>query len=530
MSKNFVCDDSTIVKTNAGKLQGFMQNSTYIFQGIKYADAKRFQAPQPVKPWRGVKQATSYGFVAPLMSQETPNGEIMVPHRYWPMDENCQYLNIWTQSLDPAEKRPVMVWLHGGGFTSGSSIEQVAYDGESLSVNGNVVVVSLNHRLNILGYLDLSYYNDKYANSGNAGNADIVAALVWIHENIARFGGDPDNVTLFGQSGGGMKVWQLMQTPSADGLFHKAIIQSGLVDGFLEEESSPEISEALMAELKIDKKDVEKLETVPYQQLADAHNKIYPAFFAQQKYAGLNPSVNDFYLGDPRKVGFTAHAKTIPVLIGTTFAEMSFETDVRDKYSISEEKVRPMIEKRYGADISDQMISAFKQAYPGKALSDLLYVDALFRTPTIDFIKKKSEFAEAPTYAYLFAFDFPLEGGKAAWHCAEIPFVFHNTARVPVCNVSGVSDRLEKQMSWAWVEFAESGKPSSGGLPEWPACKPGDEATMIFDRICRLEHNFDHELIDLAWQRPPKVPFLHLENADNTPEQEDKGGEQIFLH
>ena len=164
-----------------------------------------------------------------MIDPETAVGEIMVPHRYWPKDENCQYLNIWTQSLDTEAKRPVMVWFHGGGFSAGSSIEQVSYDGENLSKFGNVVVVTVNHRLNILGYLDLSPYGvEKYWNSGNVGNADLVASLQWIHDNIAQFGGDPENVTIFGQSGGGAKVTSLMNTPAADGLFQKGIVMSGI--------------------------------------------------------------------------------------------------------------------------------------------------------------------------------------------------------------------------------------------------------------------------------------------------------------
>ena len=211
MARQFLCSEATTVATTKGKLRGCQLDGTYIFQGIKYADAKRFGMPCPVKPWEGVKDALSYGYVCPLLNQDVPNGELMVPHRYWPMNENCQYLNIWTQSLEKSAKKPVMVWLHGGGFAAGSSIEQVAYDGENMSKYGDVVVVSLNHRLNILGYMNLSGYGEKYANSGNAGSADMVAALRWIHDNIESFGGDPDNVTLFGQSGGGMKVWSLMQ-------------------------------------------------------------------------------------------------------------------------------------------------------------------------------------------------------------------------------------------------------------------------------------------------------------------------------
>ncbi len=530
MSKEFVCDDSTIVTTKAGKLQGFKEDSTYIFQGIKYADAKRFQMPTPVEPWKGVRPATNYGYVAPLLAQETPNGEIMVPHKYWPMDENCQYLNIWTQTLDASAKKAVMVWLHGGGFTGGSSIEEIAYEGRNLSAYGDVVVVTLNHRLNVLGYLDLSYYSEKYKNSGNAGNADIVAALVWVRENIAQFGGDPDNVTLFGQSGGGMKIWHLMQTPAADGLFHKGIIQSGILDGFMIEESSQEISLAIMQELGIDPKHVEELETVPFAKLAEAHNKIYPSFFEANKYAGINPSVGDYFLGDPREVGFTEHAKTIPVMIGTTFGGLTYGRKLINKHSLTEEDVIPLAEERYGADFAGRMIEAFKKAYPKRDIADVLSIDCVFRMPAIKFIRAKSEFSDiAPTYAYIFELEFPLDGGRVPWHCSEIPFVFHNTELVPVCNIPGVSDKMEAQMFGAWTAFAKTGNPNCDLLPEWPACEPGKEATMIFNRECDVRFNFDHELIDLAWQRPPRISFLTLENKKYTPEMKDLPP-GIYLH
>ena len=174
-----------VVETKAGKLRGFQLDGTYAFHGVKYADAKRFHQPTPVEPWEGIKNALAYGYVCPMLQQDQPSNELMVPHRYWPLDENCQYLNIWTQHLDPNAKKPVLVWLHGGGFAAGSSIEHIAYEGENMSKYGDVVVISLNHRLNILGYLDLSPFGEEYKNSGNAGNADMVAALQWIHENLS---------------------------------------------------------------------------------------------------------------------------------------------------------------------------------------------------------------------------------------------------------------------------------------------------------------------------------------------------------
>ena len=333
MAKQFVCSSTEpIVATKAGKIRGFILDGTYTFHGIKYADAKRFQIPEEVQPWEGVKDALSYGYVCPMLTPETAVGEIMVPHRYWPKSENCQYLNIWSQSLDADAKKPVMVWLHGGGYAAGSSIEQQAYDGENMSKFGDVVVVTINHRLNILGYMDLSPFGEKYANSGNAGNADIVAALRWVRDNIACFGGDPSNVTIFGQSGGGMKVQDLLQTPSADGLFHKGIIQSGVFNfPTVKVNDGTQIVNALLTELGYAEGDAEKLETISIERLFDAYNKVSPDFMKNGIYAGGNPMPNEFYVGDPRKVGFTEHAKTIPVMVGSVIAEFAFGRGVANK-------------------------------------------------------------------------------------------------------------------------------------------------------------------------------------------------------
>lgn len=508
MAKKFVCSSTEpIVQTKAGKVRGFILEDTYTFHGIKYADAKRFQMPTEVEPWEGVKDALSYGYVCPMLMPETAVGEIMVPHRYWPKKEDCQYLNIWTQSLCPNAKKPVMIWLHGGGFAAGSSIEQQAYDGENMSKEGDVVVVSINHRLNILGYLDLSPFGEKYANSANAGNADMVAALKWVHDNIANFGGDPENVTLFGQSGGGMKVWCLMQTPSADGLFHKGIIQSGLIDGFLEapKGDGTQIVNAMLNELGFDEGDVQKLETVSYDLMAEAYNKVFIPIAKQGIYFGGNPIPNEFYVGDPRKVGFREHAKTIPVIIGTVLAEFAFGPGVTGKYDLSEDDIKPMVAEKYKD--ADELIVLFKKAYPGKHLTDLLFLDSLFRHPTMDFIEKKAAHQEAPTFSYIFAYEFPFDDGKPAWHCSEIPFVFHNTELTPICNIPDVSDQLEDQIFGAWINFARCGNPSHPGIPNWPACQSGDEATMIFDRSCEVRHNYDHELVELHIKVAPKFNF-----------------------
>ncbi len=322
MQKDFICTRlEPVVQTDKGKIRGFRFGDIYTFHGIKYADAKRFQQPTEVKPWEGVKDALSYGYVCPLLEQRKLPNEALIPHRYWLMDEDCQYLNIWTQSINSNERKPVMVWLHGGGYMAGSSIEHVAYDGNNLSEYGDVVVVTLNHRLNVLGYLNISDYGDKYANSANAGNADMIAALKLVQKNIDKFGGDPDNVTIFGQSGGGMKVAALMQTPEADGLFHKGIIQSGVVN----DKSIPEADEGklivkmMLDELDLGEDEVHKLETLPYPELSRVFRKATKIVI--NRVGGMQtgaPLAGDYYIGDSREVGFTEHAKTIPVMVGTT--------------------------------------------------------------------------------------------------------------------------------------------------------------------------------------------------------------------
>lgn len=516
MAKKFICSTTEpIVQTKAGKVRGYLLDGTYTFHGIKYAEAERFQMPTEVQPWDGVKDALSFGYVCPLMNQEVPRGEIMVKHLYWPQDEGCQNLNVWTQSLCPDAKKPVMVWFHGGGFSSGSAIEHVAYEGENMSRYGDVVVVTVNHRLNILGYLDLSPFGKKYANSGNAGNADLVASLKWVHDNIANFGGDPENVTIFGQSGGGAKVTSLMQTPSANGLFRKGIIQSGIADfGPRPKGDGTQIVNAMLKELGFAEEDVEKLETVPYGQMAAAYNKVYKALANQGIYVGCNPIPNEFYVGDTKEFGFTEHARSIPLMVGSVMAEFAFMPNIPDKYALSEEEIKPMIEKKFGA-ASDELIALFKKAYPSKSLTDLLFLDSFCRHATTAFIENRSAYRETPIFSYLFTYEFPYDDGKPAWHCSEIPFVFHNTDKVPVCNEPGVTDKLEELIFGAWINFARNGNPSHPGLPNWPSCKPGEETVMIFDRRCETKCNFDNELIRLHKKVAPGYK---------------KGGDDVVLH
>ena len=510
MVKTFRYDDVPVLETTSGKLKGYFYDGTYIFKGVPYAYADRFQMPVPFK-WEGVKDATSYGFVCPLMTQDTPSAELLVPHRYWPMDEHCQNLNIWTQTLDESAKKPVIVWLHGGGYFAGSSIEQVAYDGRNMCVEGDTVVVSINHRLNILGYLDLSPFGEKYRNSGNAGHADMVAALQWIHDNIARFGGDPENVTIFGQSGGGMKVADLMQIPAADGLFHRGLIMSGVSsENMLPscQGTGEAIVTAMLTELGLTAADVEQLETLPYPELVKVYTKVMPAVAMTGSYVGNGPQVNDWYLGNPLQCGLREKACEIPLMIGTVFSEFAFAPSAFDKTALTEKEMTEIVSKVYGEHTKD-VLAAFAKAYPGKNPTDVLLVDRAMRQPSKKLAAMHAKGAKAGTYLYDFTLEFPMLN-KIAWHCADIPFFFRNTDKVEICAIPGVTEKLENQIFGAFMNFAKTGVPSQDSLPAWPEVTGEKEPTMIFDRECQVRYNFDDELLELIDSILPPFSMAEL--------------------
>ena len=486
------------ISTERGIIQGYRYDGLAVFKGIPYATAKRFHAPETVRPWEGVLDACSYGYVCPLMTNDQPRGELYVPHRYWPMDENCQNLNIWTPAADD-EKRPVLVWLHGGGYSAGSSIEQIAYDGASMSRLGNVVVVSVNHRLNILGYFDLSDFGDEYKNSGNAGGDDIIAALVWIQENIAAFGGDPENVTVFGQSGGGAKVTTLLQSPAADGLYAKGIIMSGVIGPVLAdaEGSGRELAEAVMKEIRLHT--VKELETVDYTALAQAYLKVSPGLQKEGKYVGGRPHPNAFYRGEPVRCGFRRETSQIPLMIGSVYGEFtSFTPMPWNRDSMSEEEQIRTIRETWGDSPAEELIPLFRQAYPDRKVIDLLRPDFIFRTPEIRYVAERSKL-NRKTWSYLFNMDQPIDGGNTPWHCCDIPYVFHNVDLVEYPHgpqeEEGLSERVQEEVFRTVMAFAKTGNPENEVIPPWPASGNGKESVLILDQHTRVLENHDHALM-----------------------------------
>jgi len=519
LTSQVVCTyDDPVAQTKYGKLRGLKIDSTYIFRGVKYADAKRFHMPEEVQPWEGIKEAFQFGYVCSELNTPIPHDQYTVPHFFYPQNEHCQYLNIWTQSLNKDAKRPVMVWLHGGGWFSGSSVELLSYDGENLSAFGDVVVVSLNHRLNVLGYLDLSEYGEEYADSANVGLGDLVAALKWIHENIENFGGDPENVMIFGQSGGGAKVLSLLQTPSADGLFHRASMQSGGPSGSGGPESAEKArkvsrmaAKQILANLNITPDRVQEIETVDWYDLAQATMEaIWTISHETGERVGWAPIPDGkFYLGHPLDFGFRPETLHIPLMCGSVLGEFSGNHDqiigdsIKNRWDAA--TLEGHLQDRFGEQ-TEEMKALFAKAYPDRNPADVLFLDTGLRRGCLEFTKARAAAGGDKTWNWMFNLESPFNYGTVAWHNAEECYCFHNAEYIEAQYIPGVSERLQDQMTGAWVAFATTGDPNHPGIPAWPTVTADSVPTMCFDEVTDLRVDYDRELM-AAYPAPKRSGF-----------------------
>ncbi len=478
--------DPMVVSTKSGPVQGILQEGTTAFLGIPYAEVERFMPPKPVKAWKEVRMCDHWG---PMTMQRT-NREMTEEE----MSEQCCVLNVWT--TDVKAKKPVMFWLHGGGFDSGSS----EWDPGMCLAKKDVVVVSINHRLNILGFLDLSTCGEKYKYSGNVGMLDAVQALEWVRDNIANFGGDPNNVTIFGESGGGGKVGTLLCMPPARGLFHKAIIMSGTILNVNTKKMTEELGEAVLKELGIDKKDVDRIKDVPYKDLYAAGQRAMAASIGTRRPGtpmmwGFGPTPDgDVLVKQPFQPDFADFSNHIPIMIGTTFNELQ-----RQRYNepMTMEKAREELQKTFG-DETDAYIVAFKEAYPkGDAMymwseedwskermaQDLLSIDWLFRPKTIITADAIGGKRKADTYVYMFALperDVRNGSDKGSAHGAELKYCFdvfhHYSDQVKPYNAND-GKKFADGMSDMWAHFAHDGTP---GVSFWkPYTKENGELIML---------------------------------------------------
>jgi len=506
--------DVAVTSTESGKVRGFIHNGIFTYKGIPYATAERFIPPVKPEPWEGVRSSTSWGPVAPLMTPTTQvqdEPEFVFDHDWGYTNEDCLRINIWTPSISDGKKRPVMFWIHGGGFTAGSSQELPSYHGENLSRKGDVVVVSVNHRLNVLGFLDLSAYGEEYKHSANNSMLDLVAALEWVNANIGNFGGDPGNVTIFGQSGGGAKVNTLMAMPKAKGLFHKAINQSGAFrTSILEKEDTQSIAAETLDILGLTADQADSLQKIPFPVLAEASGKALK--IVEERFKAEGKPIMGFGLNwgpsrDGEDLPFQLHSdealalsKEIPLLIGTVKNEFAPFANMRFAEA-SEEEIMAHIREQY-KEKTDRYLAAVKKAYPGDtAAKDLLDVDTMFRPGAVAQANSKSSLeGGAPVYMYLFTWQSPVFDGKyKALHCMELPFVFDNIDRSEQMTGGGEEAHiLADRMSRAWINFSRNGNPNHEGLPDWPAYTADNTATMHFNTQCELKPQLDKELFEIV--------------------------------
>jgi para-nitrobenzyl esterase len=497
------CSGEPIVETAYGKVRGQMENGIYGFRGIRYGATtggkNRFMPPQKPESWAGVLDALKYGNSAAQSNPASRNQR--TPTSEGPAEsEDCLFLNVWTPAINDGKRRPVMFWLHGGGFSilSGSS---PMYNGVNLARRGDVVVVGINHRLGALGYTHFGDIGEsEYAHSGNAGMLDAIAALEWVRANIARFGGDPNTVMIFGESGGGQKVSMLLGALPARGLFHRAVIQSGPGVKMIERDHGTMMAELLLAELGLDKK-----------RLVDIHNlsteKILAAQFAAnaRMTAKLGRGIPGILRGfapvlDPKIL--PAHpfypkaspvSADVQVIVGYNRTESTFffrgNTEV---FNLDEAGMRKSVRDWLG-DEADRVIDVYRRANPNASPADLyilITTDYPTRTYSVNIAERKAALGKAPAYLYRFDWETPIDGGRLkSPHSLEIPFVFDNIKSSPGLSGGGpLAEALAAKMSEAWIAFARTGDPNTpkSKLPKWPAYDAKKRATMLFNNESKV--------------------------------------------
>lgn len=512
---------SPVVETASGRIVGVTSGGVHVFKGIPYgastAGANRFMPPRPPEPWTGVRETIVYAGRSPQAAANPQRPELATvwgPLDTLPVGEDCLTLHVWTPALDKS-KRPVMVWLHGGAFSWGSA-NAPRYDSTNLARRNDVVVVAVNHRLNVFGHLDLSQIGDeRFAQSGNAGLLDLVAALQWVREHAARFGGDPGNVTIFGQSGGGGKVSALLAMPGAKGLFHKAVIQSGASVRFAERERTTRLADAVLRHLGLRRDQLDALQALPLARLQEAvepaQKTLPPPRYRLLDRYNFGPVIDgDVLPAHPFDPAAPALSDDVPIMIGGTKDETAIflaPDEAVWNRTVSEDDLRKRLSAVAGGE-TDRLLAYYRRRDPAASPSDRL-ITALtasnFGVRSVILVERKAARGKAPVWMYSFDWETPAFGGRLrAPHSVDVPFVFDTLSMIGEAHAKPGAQALADRVSKTWATFARHGDPANDAIPRWPAYAAGRRATMLLDDECRVVDDPDGEVRPL-WSKVAKA-------------------------
>jgi para-nitrobenzyl esterase len=492
-------DAFVVAETTFGRIRGVDTDGIKIFKGVRYgastAGRNRFMPPVDPAKWTGVRDALAFGPSAPQREPGTraaASNLAVAAAGLPPEGEDCLVLNIWTPAVNDGRKRPVMLWCHGGGFATGSG-SSPGTDGTNLARRGDVVVVTINHRINVLGFTFLEDFGGRdFARSGDVGMLDIVHALEWVRENIAQFGGDPNMVTVFGQSGGGRKVATLLAMPSARGLFHRAIIESGATIRLVDREQATRVASELLTTLGLNKSQLRELQTLPVDRIMSAYFATVRRMNVDQMTMGFSPTVDGAIVPQhPFHPTASAVSPNVPLMIGSTRTELTSSADAA-AFTLSEDGLRARIQELLGAG-SARVIDVYRKTNPGATPSDLFFLiasDHRYSGPVMKIAERRAALARGPVYLYYFRWETPIEGGRLkSPHTIEIPFVFDNVKTSRLTSSSPDAPALADKVSDAWIAFARKGDPNTAKLPRWPAFNASERPTMVFDNQSRVQND-----------------------------------------
>ncbi|SFO05254.1 para-nitrobenzyl esterase [Algoriphagus ornithinivorans] len=497
-------DNIAIANTDSGKVRGYILKGVFTYLGIPYgadtAGKNRFMAPKKPEPWTDVKPTIWWGNTAPqIMDNRYANVHYSFAD-HWNYDdvsEDCLRLNVWSNGIADGKKRPVMVWLHGGGFTNGNGIEQDGYHGENFAKNGDIVFVSINHRLGPIGFTDLSSVGgDKYKDSGNVGMLDIIAALNWVKTNISNFGGDPGNVTIMGQSGGGAKVTCTMAMPASEGMVHKGVALSGSMLQANDKEYAQTLGRYVMEEAKLTPATLDQIQEISWREYLDIANRALVRMRKDNPQpgfrGGFGPVADGVHIPKGEFFSETSgHAANMPLMVCTTFHEWNPTRTNAELEKIDKAGVVEQLKGRFGEQ-SDAIYAAYAKDFPNASPADLWAMILSNRQGAINTSTAKSS-QSAPVYLAWFGWEPNLYDGRMkAFHCIDICFWYQNTDRMYTHTGGGARPRaLSDKMSSALLAFMKTGNPNGGGLPNWPAYQVANGETMILDDTCQVKNKPD---------------------------------------